>query len=113
MQAVAAQTGSATPVMVDVPSPRAPGAGELLCRTLQLGVCGTDREILLSARPWTPVDEDRLILGHECLARIEATGSDVKDYRVGDLVVPVVRHLAHHIFEPVLTAASLPQKKAA
>src|SRR6185436_14529778 len=29
--------------------------------------------------------------GHECLARIEAIGSDVSAFRVGDLVVPVVR----------------------
>jgi threonine dehydrogenase-like Zn-dependent dehydrogenase len=32
-----------------------------------------------------------LILGHECLARVEAAGSGVSEYRAGDLVVPVVR----------------------
>ena len=51
--------------------PPAPAAGEALCRTLELGICGTDREILHSAAPWTPVGEAHLILGHECLARIE------------------------------------------
>jgi len=91
MLAIAATTGSTSPTMVDVASPRDPRDGELLCRTLELGVCGTDREILNSARPWTPVGEDRLILGHECLARIEAIGSGVSDFRTGDLVVPVVR----------------------
>jgi DNA (cytosine-5)-methyltransferase 1 len=29
------------------------------------------------------------------------------------VAVPVVRHLARHIFEPILTAVSLPKKKAA
>jgi glucose 1-dehydrogenase len=91
MHAVAAQTGSTRPVMVEVGAPAEPGPGELLCRTLELGVCGTDREILLSAKPWVPHGEDRLILGHECLARIEAVGPRVNDFGVGDLVVPVVR----------------------
>jgi len=63
----------------------------MMCRTLELGVCGTDREILKSAKPWTPAGEERLILGHECLARIESVGIGVADFRPGDLVVPVVR----------------------
>jgi len=91
MLAIAATTGFTSPTRIDVPSPLDPRDGEVLCRTLELGVCGTDREILNSARPWTPVGEDRLILGHECLARIEAIGSGASDFRVGDLVVPVVR----------------------
>src|SRR5262245_41498441 len=91
MFAIAAQTGSKQPAIVNAPEPRWPGAGEVLCRTLELGVCGTDRELLLSAKPWTPVGEDKLILGHESLARIEAVGASVGDFRPGDLVVPVVR----------------------
>jgi glucose 1-dehydrogenase len=91
MRAIAAQTGSTQPRLIEVPPPSDPGEGEVLCRTLELGVCGTDREILHSARPWTPPGENQLILGHECLARIEAVGSGVADYCAGDLVVPVVR----------------------
>src|SRR5262245_49436390 len=91
MFAIAAQTDSTTPVIVDVASPSEPALGEVLCRTLELGVCVTDREILHSARPWTPLGEDRLVLGHECLARIESVGSGVTEFHAGDLVVPVVR----------------------
>jgi glucose 1-dehydrogenase len=91
MFAIAAHTGSTIPVIVEAAEPREPLPGQVLCRTLELGVCGTDREILKSAKPWAPEGEDRLILGHECLARIEAVGSGVADYRPGDLVVPVVR----------------------
>jgi threonine dehydrogenase-like Zn-dependent dehydrogenase len=91
MLAIAAQTGSTQPRFVDAPEPSAPATGEVLCRTLELGVCGTDREILKSSKPWVPVGEGRLILGHECLARIEAIGSGVAEYQPGDLVVPVVR----------------------
>jgi glucose 1-dehydrogenase len=91
MLAIAAQAGSTEPKMIDVSQPPAPLPGEVLCRTLQLGICGTDREVLQSAKPWTPAGEDRLVLGHECLARVDAIGQGVIDYQPGDLVVPVVR----------------------
>lgn len=58
---------------------------------MELGVCGTDREILLSTEPVVPPGEPHLILGHECLARIEAIGPGVTKYKPGDLAVPVVR----------------------
>ena len=91
MLAIAAHAGSTQPRLIDVSPPRKPAAGEVLCCTLELGVCGTDRDILHSAAPWCPAGEEHLILGHECLARVEAAGSDVKGLRNGDLVVPVVR----------------------
>lgn len=91
MLAIAARTGSTQPTIVEVDAPHEPAAGEVLCRTLQLGICGTDREILHSANPWTPAGDDFLVLGHECLARIEAVGEGVAEYRPGDLVVPAVR----------------------
>jgi threonine dehydrogenase-like Zn-dependent dehydrogenase len=91
MLAIASHTGSTEPQLIEVPPPAHPAAGQVLCRTLELGVCGTDRDILHSAAPWCPEGEQRLVLGHECLARIEAVGSGASDYRPGDLVVPVVR----------------------
>jgi threonine dehydrogenase-like Zn-dependent dehydrogenase len=91
MRGIAATPDSASPQWVEVPEPRPPGEGELLCRTLQLGVCGTDREILQSSRPLTPPGEPFLVLGHECLARVEAVGAAVERFQPGDLVVPVVR----------------------
>lgn len=103
MFAIAAETGSCKPLFVEAPSPPHTAVGEVLCRTLELGVCGTDREILKSAKPWVPAGEDRLILGHECLARIEKIGAGVIDYQVGDLVVPVVRRaLPGHTRRPDL-----------
>lgn len=91
MQAIAAHPGSQTPTFVSAPEPRPPGSGELLCRTIELGVCGTDREILLSTEPVVPPGEPHLILGHECLARVEAIGPGVTKFKPGDLAVPVVR----------------------
>lgn len=91
MQAVAAIPGQCEPRLIDVPEPRSPAAGEVLCETLELGICGTDREILHSRRPHVPDGQSHLILGHECLAQVAAVGSGVERLRVGDLVVPVVR----------------------
>jgi threonine dehydrogenase-like Zn-dependent dehydrogenase len=91
MLAICAIPGSPQPQLQDVPQPSAPRAGEVLCETLELGVCGTDREILHSLKPHVPPGEQRLILGHECLARVVALGDQEHGLRVGDLVVPLVR----------------------
>jgi len=96
MQGIAAFPGRVEPDFVDIPEPRAPGPGQVLCRTLQLGVCGTDRDILQSTTPFVPPGENFLVLGHECLARVEAVGPDVPHLRSGDLVVPTVRRSPPH-----------------
>jgi threonine dehydrogenase-like Zn-dependent dehydrogenase len=74
-----------------VPEPVAPATGELLCRSVELGICGTDREILASRTPRVPDGAEFLVLGHECLARVEAVGEGIDDFAAGDWVVPVVR----------------------
>ncbi len=91
MLAIAALPGSATPHLVEIPSALAPATKEVLCQTVELGVCGTDREILHSQQPHLPPGQTQLILGHECLARVVAIGSEVEDFAIGDLVVPLVR----------------------
>jgi threonine dehydrogenase-like Zn-dependent dehydrogenase len=97
MNAIAALPGSIAAAFVPAPCVAAPAAGEVLCQTLQLGICGTDREILHSLAPACPVGEPHLVLGHECLARIAAVGPGVTDYSPGDLVVPVVRRARGHV----------------
>ena len=91
--AVVARRGETTPELAEVPRPDAAALGDddVLCRTLELGICGTDREILQSAQPCTPPSCDYLVLGHECLARVEAVGANVTAWKVGDLVTPTVR----------------------
>jgi len=91
MLAIVARTGRRTPEFQEIPEPSEPAANEVLCRTLELGVCGTDREILESACPVTPLEQDFLVLGHECLGQVERVGNRVTELQAGDLVVPVVR----------------------
>ena len=73
----------------DVPAPPL-ADGAVLVRTLALGVCGTDREIVAGAYGSTPPGEKRLILGHESLGRVEAAPAG-SGFAPGDLVVGIVR----------------------
>ena len=65
--------------------------GSVLVRTLALGVCGTDRELIDGAYGEAPAGHDCLVLGHESLGRVMEAPSD-SGFAIGDLVVGVVRH---------------------
>ncbi|MFC7474491.1 glucose 1-dehydrogenase [Dankookia sp. GCM10030260] len=75
--------------VVEMPEPPA-ADGPILVRTLAVGVCGTDTEILAGDYGWAPDGEERLIIGHESLGEVlEAPAGS--DFRRGDLVAGVVR----------------------
>ena len=74
----------------DIPEPP-PEAGAVLVRTLAVGVCGTDRELIEGEYGEAPPGEARLVLGHESLGRVvEAPGES--GLAVGDMVCGIVRH---------------------
>lgn len=64
---------------------------QIKLRILEVGVCGTDREICQFHHGTAPEGCEFLVLGHESLAEVVETGRDVGRVRPGDLVVPVVR----------------------
>ena len=64
---------------------------QLKVRTLDVGICGTDREICTFVYGAPPDGSDYLVLGHEALGEVVEVGSGVKHAKVGDLVVPSVR----------------------
>jgi threonine dehydrogenase-like Zn-dependent dehydrogenase len=66
------------------------GAGDLLLRTLAIGICGTDREIAGGTYGSPPPGRDRLVLGHESLMEVIASPAD-SAIAAGDLVVGIVR----------------------
>jgi glucose 1-dehydrogenase len=68
--------------------PRSDGA--VLVRTLALGVCGTDREIVSGRYGWAPPGQQRLVIGHESLGTVEEAPADC-GVAPGDLVVGIVR----------------------
>jgi threonine dehydrogenase-like Zn-dependent dehydrogenase len=72
----------------DMPEP-SPEDGAILVRTLALGVCGTDREIVAAHFGEAPPGEKRLILGHESLGIVQEAADG--PFRPGDHVVGIVR----------------------
>jgi threonine dehydrogenase-like Zn-dependent dehydrogenase len=82
--------------VIETPHPRPVTGNEVLLRILEVGICGTDREIGAFHYGEPPAGSDHLILGHEALAEVVETGPEVTAVRVGDLVVPTVRRPCPH-----------------
>ncbi len=64
--------------------------GSVLVRTLAIGICGTDREIIEGKYGWAPPGESRLVIGHESLGMVEDAPIGA-DFKKGDLVAAIVR----------------------
>lgn len=67
------------------------GPDDVLVETIRVGICGTDREIIRGDLGEAPAGESALVIGHEVLGRVIETGSNVNDFRSGDLVTATVR----------------------
>lgn len=65
-------------------------------RMLEIGVCGTDKEIASFAYGTPPSGSDYLIIGHESLGEVIEVGSAVQHLKPGDLVVTMVRRPCMH-----------------
>lgn len=90
MRAFTVQPGQPNSISLDeVPAPP-DSDGTVLVRALALGICGTDREIIAGHYGWAPPGQQRLVIGHESLGRVEDAPSDCGVKR-GDLVVGIVR----------------------
>jgi threonine 3-dehydrogenase len=71
--------------VADVPVPE-PGINDVQIKVLKTGICGTDLHIYEWddwARSTIPVP---LVIGHEFVGRITKVGSNVNDFRVGEIV---------------------------
>src|SRR5262247_2883555 len=90
MRAITVLPGVANSARVDdVPEPE-PSDGPILVRTIALGLCGTDREIVGGEYGSAPPGHERLVLGHESLGEVERAPADC-GFAPGDLVVGIVR----------------------
>ncbi|MDP2950331.1 MAG: glucose 1-dehydrogenase [Chloroflexota bacterium] len=91
MRAIAVTPGVASSArLVEVAEPNL-GPGQVLVRTLQVGICGTDAEINRGFIAESAPGGDYLILGHESLGRVEALGEGPQGLALGDYVVATVR----------------------
>jgi threonine dehydrogenase-like Zn-dependent dehydrogenase len=91
MRAVAVHPSARSIDVVEVGEPGRPAGDGVLARVLEVGICGTDREIAAFEYGTPPEGEERLVIGHEALAEVVDAGEAVAGIRPGDLVVPMVR----------------------
>ena len=96
MKAVAVVPSIRTIHLVDHPEPTIATATQVKLRMLEVGVCGTDREICAFEYGTPPDGSPHLVLGHEALAEVVEIGAAVDRVRLGDLVVPMVRRACGH-----------------
>jgi threonine dehydrogenase-like Zn-dependent dehydrogenase len=91
MQALLTTPGEAHSIRVeDVPEPTGPG---VRLHTLEVGVCGTDREIAEGEFGLAPESGRDLVIGHEFLGRVAEDGGG---FSAGDLVTATVRRGCGH-----------------
>jgi len=82
--------------ITNVEEPKIVSSTQVKLRILEVGVCGTDREICQFHHGTTPEGSEFLVLGHESLAEVVETGPAVRRVGRGDLVVPAVRLPCRH-----------------
>jgi len=96
MKAVAVFPGSRQVKVVERDAPRLVQPDQVLLRILDIGLCGTDKEICSFEYGTPPRGDDHLIIGHESLAEVVQAGPAVEHLQAGDLVVPSVRRPCPH-----------------
>jgi threonine dehydrogenase-like Zn-dependent dehydrogenase len=96
MQAVGAIPKKKEVAIIDHPKPVLSSDNEVIVKSIDVGICGTDREICTFVYGDPPKDSDYLVLGHECLGIVQEVGSAVENFLPGDLVVPSVRRPCTH-----------------
>ena len=90
MRALTVAPGIANSARLDEVSEPPLSDGSVLVRTLALGVCGTDHEIVSGQYGFAPPGQARLVIGHESLGHVE-TAPAGSGFNAGDLVVGIVR----------------------
>ena len=91
MKAVAVFPATKEVKLIDHPEPKITQPGQVKLKILNVGVCGTDREIWNLQYGTPPLGSSYLITGHEALGEVVEIGSAVTDIKIGDIVVPTVR----------------------
>jgi glucose 1-dehydrogenase len=78
-------------IVTDHAAPRLERPTEVRLKMLDVGVCGTDREIASFEYGTPPPGSPYLVIGHESLGEVMEVGAGVSRVKRGDLVVTMVR----------------------
>ena len=82
--------------LIDHATPQVCRDHEVKVKSLEVGICGTDKEICHFVYGSPPSGFDYLVIGHESLGQVVEVGSGVSGLKKGDLVVPSVRRPCPH-----------------
>lgn len=96
MRAVGVVPGKREVRILEHTVPSVTASNEVKVRSLEVGICGTDKEICTFVYGSPPEGYDYLVLGHESLGQVVEVGSAVTGFKPGDLVVPSVRRPCPH-----------------
>jgi threonine dehydrogenase-like Zn-dependent dehydrogenase len=96
MQAVAVFPAKREVHIIDHPEPVINSPTQAKMRVLDVGVCGTDREIVSFQYGIPPDGFEYLVIGHESLSEVVEIGPQVSKVKKGDLVVMTVRRPCGH-----------------
>src|SRR5947207_7653128 len=96
MKAVAVFPGTREVRVIEHEAPRITEPDQVKLRILDIGVCGTDKEICAFEYGTPPDGSDYLVIGHESLGEVVEVGNGVSRVKIGDLVVPMVRRPCPH-----------------
>jgi threonine dehydrogenase-like Zn-dependent dehydrogenase len=96
MKAIAITPGKGNAHLIDIEEPEIKSPDDVKLEVLEIGICGTDREEIEGGRADAPAGESTLVIGHEMLGRVVATGNAVKKVRKGDLALFTVRRPCNH-----------------
>ena len=96
MRAVGVSPSKKEVRLVDHHTPHISSDHHVKIRSLEVGICGTDKEICHFVYGSPPDGFDYLVIGHESLGEVVEVGSKVRNLKKGDLVVPSVRRPCPH-----------------
>jgi glucose 1-dehydrogenase len=91
MKAVAVYPSDRRLSIIDHPEPALNSPTDVKLRMLDVGICGTDKEIVSFEYGTPPEGSSYLIIGHESLGEVVAVGPQVSRVKTGDLAAPTVR----------------------
>ena len=91
MRAIAVFPSEKEIKLIDHEPPKITKPTEVMVRILEVGICGTDRDICTFQYGTPPADSKYLVIGHESLGEVVEVGKEVSRVSIGDLVVLMVR----------------------
>ena len=96
MKAIAVFPQTKEVKVIEHEAPRMTEPDHVKVRMLDIGICGTDKEICAFEYGTPPEGSDYLVIGHESLGEVIEVGPGVSRVNVGDLVVLTVRRPCPH-----------------